>query len=200
MDVSAISNNSLDIQSLLLNDLNGAGRVNRNNPQNQTAEYAKKGEPMYMADMDSDEDGVVSLDEFKDYCKDKGINTKQMVKMSQLAASFRTMQAENETIDYISKLIPNAHPNLKQADSNSSLHSDEGKYNISNDTNNPNKVAYKEYMEFCDKNAVSEDLKSEVKVEETDDGNLSIIGYGKALASYGKSERNTIQSTFKEDI
>ena len=100
MDVSTISNNSLDIQSILLNDSYKIS--NSNNVKNQTANYAQKGEPMYMAEMDSDEDGTITLDEYRDYCKSNGINTRDMIKMSKLAASYRTMKAEDEAINYIS--------------------------------------------------------------------------------------------------
>ena len=139
MDVSAVSNYSSDIQSLLLNGINDVSRgANGKNTANQTAEYAKKGEPMYMAEMDADEDGVVTLDEFKDYCGSKGISSKAMVKMTQMAAAYRTMKAETEAIDYISKLIPNVHPNLRQDNSETNhLKGSEGQHNISNETNKP---------------------------------------------------------------
>ena len=38
--------------------------------------YAKKGEPIYQKDMDYDEDGVVSLDEFQKYCKENDFGPK----------------------------------------------------------------------------------------------------------------------------
>ena len=197
MDVGAISANSLDLQSLLLNGSNNLNRVNSNDALNQTATYAKKGEPMYMADMDSDEDGVVTLDEFKDYCKSKGISTKSMVKMSQMASAFRTMEAESATIDYISKLIPNAFPKLKEADSNSgSLRGSEYQYNISNDENVENKVSYKKYMEYCEQNVVPNELKSNAEVKDAD-GKLEIANSGKALLSYEKNEGHSLESTFE---
>ena len=197
MDLSAVSANSLDIQSLLINGTNGLNRAT-NYGDTQTANYAQKGEPMYMAEMDSDEDGTVTLDEFKDYCKDKGIGTRDMVKMSQYASMYRTMKAENEAIDYISKLIPHVHPNLKQADSGSDhLKGSEDQYNISNDTNQPNIVKYDEYMKYCEQNTVPHELKSNTAVEETDDGNLKITNSGKVIDSYEKSESTSLNSTFE---
>lgn len=198
MDLSAVSANSLDIQSLLLNGANGLNRAT-NYGDTQTANYAQKGEPMYMAEMDSDEDGTVTLDEFKDYCKDKGIGTREMVKMSQYASMYRTMKAETEAIDYISKLIPNVHPNLRETNSDSG-HLKGSEYNISNDTNQPNVVNYDEYMKYCENNTAPHELRANTAVEETDDGSLNITNSGKAIDLYGKSESTSLNSTFEEVV
>ena len=199
MDVGTVTNNSSDINSLIINEMNAAGRKDKGyDPTNQTAEYAKKGEPMYMEEMDSDGDGVVSLDEFRDYCKSKNISTKKMIQMSQMASTYRTMQAENQTIDYISKLIPNTAPKVKQADSNQS-HTN-NKFNISNDPNNDKNVSYKEYMAYCEQNTVRHELKSNVKTEETDDGALKIKNSAKSINSYLKNEKHSLLNTFETEV
>ena len=192
MDVSTISNNSLDIQSILLN---GSNQTTRSNDKtNQTADYAKKGEPMYMAEMDADGDGTITLDEYREYCKSKGVNTREMINMSKLAASYRTMKAENETIDYISKLIPNVHPNVKQADSSSANQKQNG---IHFNTENNNNISYKEYMSYCEQNASPLELKSYTKAEESDDGNLRITNTGKAIHSYEKNDKQEHEGMFE---
>ena len=199
MEVSSV-NNALDVQSILLNS---TGKINRanNDGTNRTADYAQKGEPMYMADMDTDEDGTVTLDEFREYCKAQGISSREMVKMSKLASSYRTMKAENETIDYISKLIPNVFPKLKEANSESThLRQEENKYNISNDKNYENKVNYNKYLEYCQENAVSQELKSDTKFEETNDGHLKISNSGKALNFYKNNEGHLLKSTFEDVV
>lgn len=200
MDISAISNYSLDINSLLTGVSAGTNRTtNGYDIADKTAEYAKKGEPMYMADMDTDEDGTVTLDEFRDYCKSKGIDSKSMVNMSKMAAAYRTMKAETEAIDYISKLIPNVHPNLKQDNSETNhVKGSEGQYNISNDVNKT--VSYDKYMEYCEQNVKSNQLKSETKTEETNDGKLEIKNPGKAVESYSKNESDRLESTFEEFV
>lgn len=199
MDINAISNSQIDIQSLLGNVSKGTNSSNSNNLKNETAYYAKKGEPMYMADMDADEDGVVTLDEFREYCKSNNISTREMVKMSQSAASFRVMKAEEESINYISKLIPNISPKLKQADSGYKKQS-ENQYNISNNTNSTKNVSYKEYMEYCEQNSVQNGLKSSAKVEDSDDGVFKISNKGKAVASYKDSEDDSVKSTFERAV
>ena len=192
MDVSTISNNSLDIQSILLKESNKT--THSNNNINQTANYAQKGEPMYMAEMDADEDGTITLDEYRDYCKSKGINTRDMIRMSKLAASYRTMKAEDEAINYISKLIPNTHPNLKQADSISPAYhkNSETKFNSEN-----NNISYKEYISFCEQNKSSDEPKAYTTAEKDDDGNLKLTNSGKAIKSYMKDNTQTPNGMYK---
>ena len=199
MEVTAANNNILDIQSLLLNGTNKINRAN-NGADPKTAQYAQKGEPMYIKDMDTDGDGTVTLDEFREYCKSKGINSREMVKMSNMASLYRTMKAETETIDYISKLIPNVFPKLKEANSESPhLRQEENKYNISDDKNYENKVNYNKYIEYCQANSPSQELKTSTKYEEKD-GYLSISNSGKALNIYKNSEKHSVASTLEDVV
>ena len=200
MDVNTISNYSPDLQSMLVSKANGVTNRSNNDYADKTAYYAKKGEPMYMDEMDSDKDGTVTLDEFREYCGSKGMSTRDMVKMSQLASSYRTMKAENDTIDYISKLTPNVSPKLKQAESESVYaKKGDGKYNVSMDSNRDSKVTYKEYMAYCQKNAgTSHEFKSDAKLEETDNGRFKVTNSGKAIESYEKSEGNIPESLFED--
>ena len=82
--ISSNSSNSFGLQTNFLNKkpagLNFGMKTNNNN----TAYYAKKGEPMYVKEMDADEDGIVSFDEFKDYCQANGISSKEMVRMVEM--------------------------------------------------------------------------------------------------------------------
>ena len=67
-----ISNNmNIGMQSSFLKTQNAGIKMNTQN--NNSAYYAKKGEPMYIKEMDADEDGIISFDEFKSYCDEKGI-------------------------------------------------------------------------------------------------------------------------------
>jgi hypothetical protein len=181
-----------------MNGINSANRSdNGGDTKEKTAYYAKKGEPMYMAEMDSDEDGIVTLDEFRDYCKSNGIKTNSMLKMSKMAASYRTMQAENEAI---SNLIPKVHP-LKQNNSEPIYsRQGDGRYNLSMDANKDKTVTYKEYMEYCRKNAVPDRMKADAKAEETDNGGLKITNTGKALETYKSHEASALRSTFEEAV
>jgi len=161
MDISSISSNSFDLQSAIMGQLGGKGASVKAN--DNTAYYAKKGEPMYMDEMDSDGDGVVSIDEFKEYCHSKGMSTREIVKMAELASTYRTMKAENEAIDYVSKLTPNVSPKLKQVETNNEAvyaERGDGKYDEKMDTNSDSKITYKEYMEYCEEHAKTDESKS----------------------------------------
>ena len=119
--------------------------------------------------------------------------------MSQYAAAFRTMQAEYEAIDYISKLIPNVHPNLRESGSESAnLKGSENQYNISNGIDDT--VSYDKYIEYCEQNVVPQELKSNTRVEEDDNGNLEITNFGKAIESYKQNENYSVLSTFEEVV
>lgn len=48
----------------------GAGSAN-----NKPAVYAKEGDPNYDEKMDADGDGVVTMEEYQEYCKENGIST-----------------------------------------------------------------------------------------------------------------------------
>lgn len=198
MDVGSVANGQIDIQTLLANISGGKNNANANNLKNETGYYAKKGEPMYMEEMDEDEDGVVTLDEFREYCKNNNISTRSMIKMSQSAATYRIMQAEEESIDYISKLIPNISPKVKQSDSAYKKQT-ENQYNISNNTNDK-KVSYREYMEYCEQNSVQNGFKANAKVEDSDDGVLKISNRGKALKLYKDSEDDSVKNTFERAV
>ena len=153
---------------------------------------------MYMAEMDADEDGTVTLDEYRDYCKSNNISTRKMVEMSKLASAYRTMQAESQTIDYISKLIPHVSP-LKKADSNNSNNNGQNNY-FRTDADNANKVSYDDYMKFCEQNASAYDVKSTAKVESDDDGNFVVKNAGKALKLYKDNDDYALKSTFENEV
>ena len=93
MEFGNISNNSFGLNTNFSRKVG----LNSNLQKNNSAYYAKKGEPMYLKEMDADEDGIVSFDEFKDYCKEQWISAKEMVKMVEMANSYRTMQSQKKT-------------------------------------------------------------------------------------------------------
>ena len=192
MDVNTISNNSLDIQSILLSESNKITRSNNN--ENQTANYAQKGEPMYMEDMDTDKDGTITLDEYRSYCKSKGIGVREMVKMSKLAASYRTMKAEGDAINNISKLIPNIQPNLKHTDSISPANHKNSETKFRTENNN---ISYKEYISFCEQNKSSDEPKAYATAEKDDDGTLKLTNTGKAIKSYIKNNTQTSNGMYE---
>lgn len=178
---------SYELQSTLLNNLSGGSSVGKGS--NTNAYYAKKGEPMYMKEMDSDEDGVVTFDEFKDYCQANGISTKEMIQMAELASSYRTMQAEKKAEQSINEQKGSANvQTVEMSDDAVYARRGDGKYDEAMDTNSDDKVTYKEYMEYCQENSKPQEQKANTKVQETDDGEFKTTSSGKALSTYSQNE------------
>ena len=182
--------------------------LNSNSRTNGNTEgyYAKKGEPMYMQEMDADEDGVVSYDEFKDYCKENGISTRDMMKMMEMGEAYRTLQAQtnknsnsnsnksNSINDQVNTLLDRI--NSKTNDRIYATRGDE-KYNEAMDTNGDDKVTYKEYVEYCIEHSKTNETKSDTKVEQTENGEFRTSSRGKAVNAYARSESQPVQSMFE---
>ena len=199
ISISSNSNNSFGLQTNFLNKkpagLNFGMKTNNNN----TAYYAKKGEPMYMEEMDSDEDGIVSFDEFKDYCQANGISSKEMTKMAQLASSYRTMQAQKKAEKEIKENLSDEKNTIKEIESEAVYAKrGDGKYDEAMDINNDDKVSYKEYIEYCKEHSQPQEQKSDTKAEITEDGEFKITSTGKAINSYAQSEIESAENFVDE--
>ena len=186
--------NAFCIPSSALNSRVPALNSNSRTNGNTNAYYAKKGEPMYMKEMDADEDGVVSFDEFKDYCQANGISTKEMVRMAEMASSYRVMKAEQKAEKSIIKDNKKNTSDVEEAnDGGVYARRGDGKYDEVMDTNNDDKVTYKEYMEYCKEHAKS-DKKSSINDKDFETKNTE-----KAIETY--SEKRTEEpENFVDDI
>ena len=189
-----ISQNSISmssnygLQSTLLNNISSGSSANKTN--NNTAYYAKKGEPMYMKEMDSDEDGIVSFDEFKDYCQANGISAKEMIRMAEMASAYRTMQAQKKAENTLNEQ-KNSGNNVQTAQTgDEAVYARRGdsKYDEAMDTNSDDKVTYKEYIEYCEENSKPQEQKANTKVENTADGEFKTTSSGKAVSTYSQNE------------
>ena len=73
---------SLDLQ--LLQNLAVSSGFNNNHAQNnKPAVYAKDGEPRYDEAMDYDGDGVVTMEEYQQYCEENNISTQEQAESLQ---------------------------------------------------------------------------------------------------------------------
>jgi hypothetical protein len=189
------SSNSFGLQTNFLNKkpagLNFGMKANNNN----SAYYAQKGEPMYMKEMDADEDGIVSFDEFKDYCQANGISSKEMVRMVEMANSYRTMQGEG-----VNKKS-NAKSKKQEVESEAVYAKrGDGKYDEAMDTNNDDKVSYKEYIEYCKEHSQPQEQKSDTKVSESEDEEFKTRGkYKDAIRLYTQKEADTAKNFVNEE-
>lgn len=150
--------------------------------------YAKKGEPMYIKEMDSDDDGIVSIDEFKDYCKENDISSKEMAKMMQLASSYRIMQEQKKEESKKQNKYENQPEETEVETEAIYAKRGDSKYDETMDLNNDDKVSYKEYIEYCQEHAKTKDKKSDTKISELEDEVFKTINTVKILNSYVQSE------------
>ena len=157
---------------------------------NNTCFYAKKGEPSYMKAMDADEDGIVSFEEFKNYCEENGISPKDMMKMAQIASSYRTMQAQKEAGKTIEKQDEAETQSKIKEIGSEAYYAKRGdsKYDETMDTNNDSKVSYKEYLEYCQANSKAQEQKFNTKINKSKDGKFTTKSIGKAINAYANQE------------
>ena len=67
------------------------------------------------------------------------------------------------------------------------------------DTNNDDKVSYKEYIEYCKEHSQHQEQKSDTKVNESD-GDLETIKTEKAINSYAQSETESAENFVDEEV
>ena len=178
------SSMNIGMQSNFLKTQNAGIKMNPQN-NNNSAYYAKKGEPMYIKEMDADEDGIVSFDEFKSYCDEKGISAKERIKMAEMATSYHLRQAQKKASDNVKegKTSNNSVSNAevvyaKRGDS---------KYDEVMDINNDDKITYKEYIEYCQEHSKSPKNKTEGDTEASEES-ASDSGTRKAIEAYTKQD------------
>jgi len=163
--------------------------------------FAKKGEPMYMEEMDADEDGIVSLDEFKDYCKDKGISSKEMTKMVQMVNSYRELMDRNHKSSENTPVNISANELLERINSknNDKIYATRGddKYDEAMDANSDDIVTYKEYVDYCVEHSKNNEQKADARVDRTENGEFQVKSYGKAINAYSRSEAEPTQSMYE---
>lgn len=168
--------NSLDLK--LIQGLTSFNNTNVNNKNDQVV-YAKKGEPMYQKEMDADEDGVITLEEFRDYCKEHDISVKQQQQMLRDRLNYQLNTERAESSEQISKIESEGQ----------AVYAKEGddKYNEEIDSNNDGKITYDEYMKYCEE---QEQVQSQPEKAElsTDEEKVVVKNEGKAINQYTKTE------------
>jgi len=148
------------------------------------AYYAKKGEPIYQKDMDSDEDGVVSFDEFKEYCKTHDADIEQLLK------NWLIYHATKDTAETEKEIKEKAEEEKTKENREDGgityAKKGDAKYEAVMDSNDDGKITYKEYLEYCKNNAKEEKNSSKTTVEDSDN-EFKITDSKKATSEYTKS-------------
>lgn len=189
MDMNILNQNTnnfkFNLNSFLTSNLgSNFGNKNDNSPY-----YAKKGEPMYQKNMDSDDDGVISFDEFREYCKSNGISTSDMKKMLEMRMTYKMMQENSNTASKDKKA---EKEDFKIGDLDIIYAKDgDDKFDESMDSNGDSKISYREYLRYCEKNAKPEDIHNNTKIIEDSKTKFMTVSYGKVSNAYHKTEYET---------
>ena len=153
-----------------------AGNVNMNNSY-----YAKKGEPMYQEDMDSDGDGIVTFDDFREYCKANDISSKDVSDMIDIRMAYRMSQ-------YATDVLKNADLNKLSTGNLDLIYATDGdgNYDAEIDSNKDSQISYTEYLRYCEQNARMEAKNSDTKIVEDDKNKFMTVSFGHASNAYNR--------------
>ncbi len=178
--------NGLDLK-LIQSASNIAIKNNTGINNNEKMVYAKKGDPMYQKEMDADEDGVITLEEFRDYCKEHDISVKQQQQMLKDRLNYQLNTQRAESSEQISQIKSDAD----------SVYAKEGddKYSEEMDANNDGKITYDEYMKYCKEHEENKDTQRPEKAElEKTEEKVVVKNEGKAINKYAKTETEAPES------
>lgn len=124
-----------------INAISSKSNFNNAFSKEEAGIYAKMGEPMYLKEMDPDEDGKVTFDEFREYCKANGLSSGDIEKLLELRAMYKMMEAQKEKEE-----------EQEQKDNIYSKKKDE-----TSEENKDTAADFEEYLEYCKQNARVED-------------------------------------------
>lgn len=181
--------NSLDLK--LIQGLTSFNNTSVNNKNDQVI-YAKKGEPMYQKEMDADEDGVITLEEFRDYCKEHDISVKQQQQMLRDRLNYQLNIERAESSEQISKI----------ESEDKAIYAKEGddKYSEEIDANSDGKITYDEYMKYCEEQEKAQETPQPEKAElSTDEEKVVVKNEGKAINQYAKTESEKPESKVEKE-
>ena len=153
------SNNMPEVNSISANQSNKSGNV----------VLARKNDPGYMKSMDYDNDGVITMEDFNQYCEKNSIDENGRLRLL-------TIILLSKTTSEIKKEIQEKNPqdfNDKNKETDSQFAKE----------NNGEKISYQEYIEYYDKKYTkNEDIKKE------ENKNPKDIKIKKALDAYSTKE------------
>lgn len=130
----------------------------------------KKGQAGYMPQMDLDDDGQISLEEFNKYCEENGISEKEKVALLTVMNYGKRDAKVAEESEDASKEINGEEEKETENDEENEMNvyarKGDEKYNKKMDENENGVVTYAEYMKYLrDRGEKSEESDSDYQVE-----------------------------------
>lgn len=115
----------------------------------------KRGEAGYMKQMDTDDNGEVSLEEFNKYCEENGVETKEKIA---LLTAIQSAKSNLKTVNNSLKQEETSENNEAEA-----VYAKKGdtNYDSKMDENQNGVITYKEYYEYNNKDKTKAESKKE---------------------------------------
>lgn len=160
------------------------------NSKAKGAVYAEKGQPMYQKDMDKDEDGIITLQEFNDYCDENDISYAQRKQMLENRLQYQLNTEHAEASAKIREIKPETEE----------VYAEEGEecYDEAMDEDGDGKVTYEEYLKYCEEHAEEFPKESGNAVIENDKEEVKIKDSAKAVSRYAKVEKGEAESKVED--
>lgn len=155
------------------------------------AVYAEKGQPMYQKDMDKDEDGIVTLQEFNDYCDENDISYAQRKQMLENRLNYQLNTEHAEASAKIHEIKSEAEAVYAEED--------DEQYDKEMDENGDGKVTYEEYMKYCEEHAEELPKATGNAVIENDEDEVLIKDSAKAVSKYAQTEKGEQKSKIEDE-
>ena len=175
MDIEALKNmndiltNHFNSTKNDLNNYNNFFNKNSNKdykPANDIT-IAKKGDNSYIKQMDLDDDGVITLEEFNKYCEENGVSEEEKIRMLQM---MNTSKANSKLVAKAAEQHKSKKDTNKSEEiEDKSIYARKGddNYNEAMDTNKNDIVTYQEYMEYCNKHSKNKENDKSEETKET---------------------------------
>lgn len=185
--------NGLDLQLIQSASNMTNGFNNAKVGKNDAVVYAREGEPMYQKEMDADEDGVITFQEFNDYCDENDISYGQRSEMLQNRLQFQLHTDRARVSEEIKQIKPESD----------SVYAKEGddEYSEEIDENCDGEITYDEYLKYCEE---QEKLKDEpqpekAKLETNEEEQVVVKNEGKAINKYAKTQGEEPESKVEKE-
>ncbi|MCQ2753634.1 MAG: hypothetical protein MJ231_01135 [bacterium] len=174
MDIESLEsmNNTLTNHlNSMKNSLNNFNKTQNNGATNQQKSgivIARKGDSGYIKQMDLDEDGEISLEEFNQYCEENGVSEEEKLRMLNMMQTAKVNSKITAKAAEIGKSESSEEEKSAQIDDkNIYARKGDDNYNEAMDTNKNDVVTYQEYMEYCNKHSEKNETNKTSETKET---------------------------------
>lgn len=184
--MNEINTSNLQLGSKMMNAAFNPSSLNKNT--NKGAVYAEKGEPTYQKEMDADEDGIITFQEFNDYCDENDISYSERKQMLENRLTLQLHKENAKASAAIKEIKPESE----------TVYAKEGEknYDEAMDSNKDGKVTYEEYLKYCEENEEASNTEKnfgttsfeKTQDSETKEEKVVVRDSRKAISSYLNSD------------